>query len=77
MTRIPSVGDQILIDLFRWRHSSTIEWKSLDEYRDNTPIVTQLVESGLIHHLGEGLFRITLEGQKTITDKYPELWKPL
>jgi len=74
MTDTVPVEDQILIDLFHWKHSSRDQAKTLTEYRDQAAIVARLVERGDVQHLGSGFFRITLQGQKTITDQYPELW---
>jgi hypothetical protein len=68
------IEDQILIDLFHWHHTSRDQARQLNEYRDQAQIVARLVELGDVQHLGSGFYRITLQGQKTITDKYPELW---
>jgi len=74
MTDQPPIDDEILIALFRWKHSSRDQAKTLTEYRDHAAIIARLVEHGHLQHLGSGFFRITLQGQKAITDKYPELW---
>jgi hypothetical protein len=70
----PPIEDQILIDLFHWRHTSRDQAKQLTAYLDHPQIIAELVRRGDVQHLGSGFFRITPQGQKTITDKYPELW---
>ncbi len=75
MTDKPPIEDQILIDLFRWRHTSKEQAKRLAEYHDHPRIIAELVQRGDLQHLGSGFFRITLQGQKTISKKYPELWE--
>jgi hypothetical protein len=74
MTDNMPIEDAILADLFLHRHSSRDEYKSLKEYGKHANLIARLVERGDVHHVGDGLFRITLQGQKAITDKYPELW---
>lgn len=72
MTDQKPVEDQILIDLFRQEHGSTGA-KSLDAYSEHT--IAQLVKRHDILHVGDGYFHITMQGQRRITAKYPDLWQ--
>jgi hypothetical protein len=70
------IEDQILVELFQAKHREGAEAKLLTEYRDHARVIARLVGQGDILHLGNGLFRITLQGQQTITNKYPALRMP-